>query len=55
MSERVRQFYTHEHQVFALSQAQQALEWDQEVLMPPKGLQQSAQQLSALVSVIHGR
>lgn len=54
MPERLQQFYAHAHQIFALSQAQQALEWDQEVLMPPKGLPQRAQQLSTLASVVHG-
>ena len=36
-----------------LTQAQQALEWDQEVIMPPLGAEQRARQLSALAAIIH--
>jgi len=53
MSERLRQFYDKARQIFDLSQARQALGWDQNVLMPPKGVTQRAQQLSALAAIIH--
>jgi carboxypeptidase Taq len=48
-------FYTKAHQIFDLAQAQQALEWDQQVMMPRKGAEQRAQQLSALATVTHGK
>jgi Zn-dependent M32 family carboxypeptidase len=40
MSERLKPFYEHARAIFDLSQAQQALEWDQQVLMPPGGVAQ---------------
>ena len=55
MPETLKRFYDKSHQIFDLSQAQQALEWDQEVIMPPKGLNQRAHQLSALASAVHER
>jgi len=55
MSERLKQFYSRAQQIFDLSQARQGLEWDQQVLMPPRGAGQRAQQLAALASVIHAR
>jgi carboxypeptidase Taq len=55
MPARLQQFYAQAHQLFDLTQAQQILEWDQEVIMPAKGLEQRAHQLSALASVIHGK
>jgi len=55
MSDPVRRFYDHAHQIFDLSQAQQALEWDQQVLMPSGGVEQRAHQLSALAAAVHDR
>jgi carboxypeptidase Taq len=55
MSEAQQSFYAKSHQIFDLSQAQQTLEWDQQVMMPRKGALQRAHQLSALASVIHGK
>jgi carboxypeptidase Taq len=54
MSDPLDPFYDRARQIFDLAQAQQALEWDQQVMMPPRGLEQRAQQLSALASVVHG-
>jgi len=48
-------FYAHARQIFDLTLVQQTLEWDQEVIMPPKGLEQRAHQLSALAAAVHGR
>jgi carboxypeptidase Taq len=53
MSESLNLFYDKTRRILDLSLAQQALEWDQEVIMPPKGLQQRAHQLSALASAVH--
>jgi len=46
-------FYDRARQIFDLAQAQQALEWDQEVMMPPKGGTQRAHQLATLATVLH--
>ena len=55
MSEPRRAFYDKARQLFDLTQVQQLLEWDQEVMMPPGGLNQRAHQLAALASAIHAR
>ena len=55
MSERLKPFYDHARAVFDLGQAQQALEWDQQVMMPPGGVEQRSHQLAALAAVVHGR
>ena len=55
MSDPLQPFYAHAHQIFDLAQAQQALEWDQQVMMPPRGLEQRAQQLATLAAVVHAR
>lgn len=46
-------FYERARQIFDLAQAQQALEWDQEVMMPPKGGAQRAHQLATLATAAH--
>lgn len=53
MAEQLRMFYEKARQIFDLVQAQQTLEWDQEVIMPSRGLDQRAHQLAALATVIH--
>ena len=55
MSDPLKPFYDHARQIFDLAQAQQALEWDQQVMMPPGGLDQRARQLATLAAVVHGR
>lgn len=46
-------FYERARQIFDLTQAQQALEWDQEVMMPAQGADQRAYQLATLATVAH--
>lgn len=46
-------FYDRARQIFDLTLAQQALEWDQEVMMPAQGADQRAHQLAALATVVH--
>jgi carboxypeptidase Taq len=53
MTESIQQFYDRAHRIFDLAQAQQALDWDQQVMMPPRGLDQRAHQLAALAAVVH--
>lgn len=53
MSKAVQDFYDRSERIFDLAQAQQALDWDQQVMMPPRGLEQRAHQLSALAAVVH--
>ena len=55
MSDPLELFRQHARQIFDLGQAQQTLEWDQQVMMPPRGLDQRAGQLSALAAVVHGK
>ncbi len=55
MSGRLKSFYEHARQTFDLAQAQQALEWDQQVMMPPGGVEQRSHQMAALAAVVHGR
>lgn len=51
----VQAFYEQARRIFDLAQAQQALDWDQQVMMPPRGLDQRAGQLAALAAVVHER
>ena len=53
MPAQLQQFYARTQRNFDLALAQQTLEWDQEVIMPPKGLGQRAKQLAALASAVH--
>lgn len=53
MAEQLGVFYEKARQIFDLVQVQQLLEWDQEVIMPSRGLEQRAHQLAALATVIH--
>lgn len=53
MSDRLNDFYERMHRIFDLSQAQQLLEWDQEVMMPAWGLTQRSHQLGSLAAIIH--
>jgi len=53
MTGRLTQFYQRARKIFDLSQVRQTLGWDQNVMMPPRGVAQRAQQLSALAAVIH--
>ena len=46
-------FYERARRISDLTLAQQALEWDQEVMMPAQGADQRAYQLAALAGVIH--
>ncbi|HWQ10560.1 MAG TPA: hypothetical protein VN436_15675, partial [Holophaga sp.] len=48
-------FHDKARQLFDLAQVQQLLEWDQEVMMPPRGLDQRAQQVASLASAVHAR
>ena len=53
MPDPLQNFYSRVHQIAHLLEAQQNLEWDQEVMMPSKGAPQRVQHLSALATVIH--
>ena len=55
MSRTTIPFYQKARRIFDLTQARQALEWDQKVVMPPRGVTQRAQQLAALAEVTHGQ
>lgn len=55
MPDALTRFYDTSRRIFDLSQARQTLEWDQRTVMPPKGVGQRSQQLSALASVLHGQ
>lgn len=51
----LQRFYDQARPTFDLAQVQQLLEWDQEVIMPRKGLGQRAHQIAALASAVHAR
>ena len=48
-------FLDHMRHTSALASAQGVLSWDQEVMMPPKGADQRADQMAALETAIHAR
>ncbi len=55
MRDTYQKLLEHYREIIFLQQAQELLGWDQETMMPPKGSQQRAEQLSALEKVIHAK
>lgn len=55
MSAMLERFYERVRGVNDILMAQQALEWDQQVMMPKKGAGQRATQVAALAGLAHGR
>jgi carboxypeptidase Taq len=55
MTDDVQRFYARWRSLSDLGQAQQVLEWDQQVMMPPRGGEQRSRQLAALAEALHER
>jgi len=55
MTEKLERFYERMRGVTDLLLAQQALEWDQQVMMPHKGADQRSYQVAALAGLAHAR
>jgi carboxypeptidase Taq len=54
MEKEIGRFYEKCRRIHDLQEVQQFMEWDQQVMMPPKGVEQRGYHQSALASVIHG-
>ncbi len=55
MTDLLTQLETHLHEISDLEAVASVLEWDQEVMMPPRGVEARSQQLATLAAVIHQR
>ena len=53
MTDRTEQFYDKCRTIHDLQEVQQLLDWDQQVMMPPKGVEQRGYQQGALAAIAH--